>query len=178
MSDSGFRYASDADAPPAGTSFQPAAPLSDAGVQFSAEGGSTDDGENGGANGGKLDTAKQAVRENASKLTGQASDKAREYADMGKARARESLGQLSRMLEDAAGQIDEKLGGQYGQYARSAAGQVNGFADRLEAKDVDELVEDVRSFVRQSPGVAIGAAATVGFVLARLVQAGLDERRD
>ena len=42
---------------------------------------------------------------------------------------------------------------------------------------VDELVDDVRDFVRASPGVAIGIAATVGFTLARLVQAGIDERR-
>ncbi len=172
MSDTGMKYANDAGTPPTATSFEPAEPLGDAGVQFTAEGGST--GES--AGGGKLDTAKQAVRENASKLTGQVSDKAREYAEQGKAKAHESLGQLSRMLEDAAAQIDEKLGGQYGEYARQAAGQVNGFADRIENKDVDELVDDLRGFVRQSPGIAIGAAATIGFLLARLAQAGFDER--
>jgi hypothetical protein len=168
MSDSGMKYANDASAPPKATSFEPAEPLGDAGVQFSAEGGAN--------GGGRLDGAKQTVKENASKLTGQATDKARELADQGKVKARESLGQLSKMLEDAAQQIDEKLGAQYGDYARSAAGQVNGIADRIEAKDVDELMDDVRGFVRQSPGVAIGAAATVGFLIARLVQAGLDER--
>lgn len=166
MSDTGIKYSADLDSPPSGTSFQPAEPLGDQGVAFSAEGG-----------GSKLDTAKQAVRENASKLTGQAGDKAREFAEQGKARAHESLGQLSRMLEDAATQIDEKLGGQYGQYARTAAGQVNTFADRIQAKDVDEFVDDVRGLVRQSPGVAIGAAAAIGFVLARLVQAGIDDQR-
>lgn len=154
-------------APPSGTSFQPAAPLGAQGVEFSAESGS----------GGKLDTAKQAVRDNASKLTGQAGDKAREYAQQGLLRAHEGLGQLTRTIEDAASQIDEKLGAQYGDYARQAAGQVTAFADRLQAKDVDELVDDVRGFVRASPGVAIGIAATVGFTLARLVQAGLDDRR-
>ena len=169
MSDTGIKYSADLDSPPSGTSFQPAEPLGNQGVEFSSEGG---------ANGGsKLDTAKQAVRENASKLTSQAGDKAREYAEQGKARAQEGLGQLSRMLEDAATQIDEKLGGQYGQFARTAAGQVNTFADRIQAKDVDEFVDDVRGLVRQSPGVAIGAAAAIGFVLARLVQAGIDDQR-
>lgn len=169
MSDTGIKYASDGDTPPASTSFQPAAPLNDQDVEFSAERSS--------ATGGRLDTAKQAVRDNASKLSGQAGDKARDYAVQGKAKAYDALGQLSRMLEDAAGQVDEKLGSQYGQYARSAAGQVNNIADRLNAKDVDELVDDVRGFVRQSPGVAIGAAAAIGFVLARLVQAGIDDQR-
>lgn len=170
MSDTGIKYANDGDTPPTGTSFQPAAPMNDQNVEFSAEGASAD--------GGRLDTAKQAVRDNASKLSGQAGDKAREYAVQGKAKATDALGQLSRMLEDAAGQVDEKLGEQYGQYARSAAGQVNSFADRINAKDVDELVDDVRGFVRQSPGVAIGAAAAVGFMLARLVQAGIDDQRN
>jgi uncharacterized protein YjbJ (UPF0337 family) len=167
MSDSGIKYSSDLGAPPTGTSFQPAGTLGDKDVAFSSDTGAT---------GGKLDEAKAAVRDNAGKLTGQATDKARELADQGKVKARESLGQLSKMLEDAAQQIDEKLGAQYGDYARSAAGQVNGIADRIEAKDVDELMDDVLGFVRQSPGVAIGAAATVGFLIARLVQAGLDER--
>lgn len=167
MSDTGIKYSSDLDSPPSNTSFEPAGSF-DQGVEFNAEGG---------AGGSRLDTAKQAVRDNASKLTGQAGDKAREYADMGKARAFDALGQLARMLEDAAGQVDEKLGGQYGQYARSAAGQVNTLADRINQKDVDELVEDVRGFVRQSPAAAIGAAAAVGFVLARLVQAGIDDQR-
>ena len=170
MSATGIKYSDDADGVPAGTAFQPAAPLGDQGVEFSAEGDAS-------IGGGKLDTAKQAVRENASKLSGQAGDKARELAEQGKVRATDALGQLSRMLEDAATQVDEKLGGQYGQYARSAAGQVNGISDRIQAADVDELVDDVRDFVRKSPAVAIGAAAAGGFVLARLVQAGIDDRR-
>lgn len=169
MSDTGIKYGADLDSPPPGTSFQPAEPLGGRGVDFAAEGDAS--------GGGRLDTAKQAVRDNASKLTGQAGDKARDYAQQGLLRAGEGLGQLSRSLEDAAQQIDEKLGAQYGDYARSAAGQVTAFADRLQAKDVDELVEDVRDFVRQSPGAAIGIAATVGFTLARLVQAGIDDRR-
>ena len=167
MSDTRTSYGADLDAPPSGTSFQPAAPLGDASAEFSADNGS----------GGKLDTARQAVRDNASKLTGQAGDKAREYAQQGLLKANDQLSQLARTFEDAAQQIDEKLGSQYGDYARSAAGQVTAFADRLQNKDVDELIDDVRDFVRASPGVAIGVAATVGFTLARLVQAGIDDRR-
>ena len=161
---------SDLATPPSGASFQPAGALGGEDVAFQSDAA-------GGDNSGKLDTAKQAVTSTASKLTGQAGDKARELAEQGKVRATDALGNLSRMLEDAASQVDEKLGGSYGQYARDAAGQVNGIADRIQAADVDELVDDMRDFVRRSPGVAIGAAAAVGFVLARLVQAGIDDRR-
>ena len=170
MSDSGIKYANDAATPPTGTSFEPAGGLDDAGVAFSTDGGS--------ATGSRVDEAKQAVLENASKLTAQAGDKAREYAEQGKAKAYDALGQLSRTIENAAQQVEEKLGPQYGQYVRSAAGQVTTFADRVNATDVDQLADDVRSYVRQSPGVAIGAAAAVGFVLSRLVQAGIDGKPD
>ncbi len=45
-------------------------------------------------------------------------------------------------------------------------------ADALKGKDVDDLVEDTRKFIREKPAVAIGAAAAVGFVLMRLMKAG------
>ena len=78
------------------------------------------------------------------------------------------------MLTDAAGQVDEKLGQQYGQYARSAADQVQGFAETVKGKDVEDLLEDARRFVRASPAAAIGVAAALGFAVARLVQAGVE----
>ena len=44
-------------------------------------------------------------------------------------------------------------------------------------KDPDELIEDTRNFVRNSPGIALAGAAVVGFVVARLVKTGLAQRR-
>jgi len=123
----------------------------------------------------KLD-AKQAIRDGASKAAGQATEKLRAYADDGKERAGSALDQLSQLLTDAAAQVDGKLGEQYGQYARSAADQVQGFADTVRNKDVDALIDDARGFVKASPGVAIGIAAALGFVVARLVQAGVETR--
>lgn len=128
--------------------------------------------------GGTLNTkaaeAKQAIKDGASKYGTQAADKARSLAEDGKARAGSALDQLSQLLIDAAAQVDDKLGAQYGGYARSAASSVSSFADQVKAKDIDELVDDARELVRKSPGVAIGAAAAVGFVIARLIQSGID----
>jgi ElaB/YqjD/DUF883 family membrane-anchored ribosome-binding protein len=120
--------------------------------------------------------AKQAIRDGASKAAGQATEKLRAYADDGKERAGTALDQLSQLLTDAATQVDGKLGEQYGQYARSAADQVQGFADTVRNKDVDDLIEDARGFVKASPSVAIGIAAMLGFVVARLVQSGVEAR--
>ena len=38
---------------------------------------------------------------------------------------------------------------------------------------LDELIDDTRNFVRNSPGIALAGAAVVGFVVARLVKSGL-----
>lgn len=119
---------------------------------------------------------KQTISDNVTKLKSEASDRARGFADEGKAKATGALDQLSQMLTDAAGQVDDKLGAQYGQYARSAASQVQGLSSSLNEKTVDDLLDDARELVRKSPAVAIGTAAAVGFVLARLLSAGLDQR--
>ena len=173
MADNDLKPMGDADItpPPAGTDFQPAEPLKDAGVDFAPDTsatGATTSGQ------GAAATARQALKDGAGNLQQQAGDKLRAFADTGKERAGGALDDLSRLLTDAAAQVDEKLGAQYGQYARSAADQVQGFAETVRNRDVDALVDDVRGFVRASPAVAVGIAAAIGFAAARLVQAGLD----
>ena len=153
--------------PPATTNFEPAAPLKTAGVDFDPAPG--DD-----LAGNRTVDAKQAIRDGAGKVTQQATDRLRSLADDGKARAGSALDQLSQLLTDAAGQVDDKLGAQYGQYARTAAGQVSGFADTIKNRNVDDLLEDARGLVKASPAVAVGIAAALGFVVARLVQSGAD----
>lgn len=107
-----------------------------------------------------------------------ASDKAREYANVGKDKASGALDEISQMVEGVARTIDEKVGSQYGDYARRAAGAVSGVADALKGKEVDELVDNARTFIREKPAVAIGAAAAIGFVLTRLLKAGNGDKTD
>lgn len=122
--------------------------------------------------------AAQVAREEATKLFGQAGDKARSFADTGKDRATGALDEFSTLMRDAATSVDDKLGEQYGRYARSAADQISGFAESLRGKQVDDLLDDARGFVKNSPAVAVGIAAGVGFVLARLLKSGLDAAGD
>ena len=167
MSDTDFKPVTDGDItpPPAGTDFTPAAPLKDAGVDFDADAATS-----------RVEQAKQTAKDYSSKYGAQATDKIRTLADTGKERAVGGLDQLSQMIQDAAGQVDEKLGGQYGDYARSAAGAVSSFSEQIKGNDVEDLLEDARAFVRKSPGVAIGVAAALGFAVARIVQSGLDDK--
>ena len=123
----------------------------------------------------KLGDAAAKVGDATASLRAQATDKARDYATQGKDRAVGALENVTRLVDDAAGTIDEKVGEQYGAYARQASQAVAGFADTLRAKDVDELFADARDLVRKSPAIAIGAAAAIGFVIARLVKAGVPD---
>jgi ElaB/YqjD/DUF883 family membrane-anchored ribosome-binding protein len=118
--------------------------------------------------------ATATVKQEASNLKRKASDKVHALADQGKTVATDKLDGFSRLIDDAAAQVDDRLGAQYGDYARSAANSVAGIASSLRGKDVDDLVADARGFVKKSPVIAVGAAAAIGFVLARLVKAGLD----
>lgn len=114
--------------------------------------------------------AAKKIEEKASDLKGQATDKAREFAVQGKDKAATALDNVVKLVEDAAGAIDEKVGNQYGDYARRAGESVAGFANTLRSKDVDELFQDAREAVKKSPAIAIGAAAAVGFLLARVIK--------
>jgi len=117
----------------------------------------------------------QTLKDNVIKFANDAGDKAKAAAEDGKTRAGGALDELATMLRDAATSVDEKVGDQYGHYARSAADAVANFSQSLQSKQVDDLIDEARDFVKKSPAIAIGTAAAIGFVLARLVKAGLDE---
>ena len=132
----------------------------------------------GGGNGGGRDTSERlvtTVKEQVSSLRGQAGEKLRGFADGGKDRATGLLDNFSEVIADAARSIDERLGAEYGGYAHRAAGAVSDFSERVRGKTVDELLDDGKEIVRKSPGVAIAAAAVVGFALFRIVRTGLDD---
>ncbi|CAN5508333.1 hypothetical protein BH09PSE4_BH09PSE4_07700 [soil metagenome] len=118
--------------------------------------------------------AGSAIRDGASKLTQQATEKARSYAEEGKNITADGLDEFSKLMGDAASSVDERLGPQYGKYARSAADAISNFSTSIKSKEIDTLIADARDLVKKSPAVAIGTAAAVGFAIARLIKAGLD----
>ena len=94
--------------------------------------------------------------------------KGKELATEGKVKAGEGLRALSRVVNENAHEVDNRLGAKYGDYARTASRSLDDYAAKLDQKSVDDLVEDGREFVRKSPGTAIGIAAIAGFFLSRL----------
>ena len=83
--------------------------------------------------------------------------KAGELAEEGKHKASEALTGLSRVINENAPAIDEKLGAKYGDYARNASTALQDNARKLEEKSFDELAEDSRTAIRKSPATAVGS---------------------
>ena len=118
------------------------------------------------------------IREGREQFASQAGDRARGLVTQGLERTSETLANVSKMVGDTAAGIEERLGPEYGDYARRAAGAIENAANSIASKDPDELIEDTRTFVRNSPGIALAGAAVVGFVVARLLKSGLASSRD
>jgi ElaB/YqjD/DUF883 family membrane-anchored ribosome-binding protein len=100
--------------------------------------------------------------------------RAAELAKEGKANASKALTGLGKMVDDNAALLDEKVGTKYGDYARRAASTMQDAGTRLDSKELEELADDAREFVRKSPGLAVGIAAAAGFVLARMLGGSRD----
>jgi ElaB/YqjD/DUF883 family membrane-anchored ribosome-binding protein len=118
------------------------------------------------------------LRSGGEDLTSQAGERARGLVSQGLERSAEALSNVSKLVGDTADGLDERLGPEFGEYARKAASAIENTANSIATKDADELIEDTRNFVRNSPGVAIAGAAIVGFALARLLKSGLSGRDD
>jgi hypothetical protein len=121
---------------------------------------------------------RQRLREGGEKLSTEAGDRARGLVGQGLERSAEALSNVSKLVGDTAAGLDERLGKEYGDYARSAASAIENTANSIASKNPDELIEDTRNFVRNSPGLAVAGAAIVGFAIARLLKTGLSNDRD
>ncbi|MES2493297.1 MAG: hypothetical protein V4579_08475 [Pseudomonadota bacterium] len=126
----------------------------------------------------RITTRSDALMEDARVMGDQAREKATMLAHDGKAKVVEGLTGMSRLVNENVGTIDEKLGAKYGDYARSAARSMEEAAAKLDAKDIAELGEDAREAVRNSPALAIGIAATAGFLIARMFKGSKPDDND
>ncbi len=82
---------------------------------------------------------------------------------------------VAQIARTARGLADDLDGGapQLAQMVRRAASSAESFSDDIRDKSVGEFVEATQDFARRQPALFIGAAATAGFVLARLLKAGV-----
>lgn len=105
-------------------------------------------------------------------LLGVAEKRLLTLAEDGKSEVVRSFDGLVIMAQELAARIDSVGGGAVGGYAHQAAELIGDLQTMLRDKPVDELLDDGRELVRQSPGVAVGVAFIAGFLAARLVKSG------
>ena len=118
--------------------------------------------------GGEAKTRSDDARDKASAFAEDAKVRASEYAVEGKARTSAAIVSLSKVIDDNTATIDDKVGVKYGDYARTASQSMKDAATKLDEKSFEELGEDAKTFVRESPGLAVGMAVAAGYVLGKL----------
>jgi hypothetical protein len=126
-------------------------------------------------NPGKVETeVKTKMKTEFANMKDKAAGRAREAAESGKDKASEALEGFGKILRDSAEQIDEKVGAQYGDYARKAADAVDDLLAKWTPSRSTIFLKTRASSSARARAIAIGAAAAIGFVLARLVRSGRD----
>lgn len=121
----------------------------------------------------------EEIRAEAGEFAGRAGETIRGAADSGKGKAADALHGIADVVRDFADKANEQgQAGSAARFARSAADNMDRLSDVLKDKSLDDLGSDVRTFVRERPAVAIGAAAVLGFALARMLKSGGDDGHD
>jgi hypothetical protein len=104
-----------------------------------------------------------AIREQAGKL-----------AERSKTAGVETTDAVGKAVESAANVLQETVPALAG-YVRNAATYTNKLADSLRDEKAEDLIANAVSWGRKQPLMVVGAAALLGFALARLVKSGVAE---
>lgn len=114
------------------------------------------------------------VKDEAAVIAEKTGANAKSAASSGKEMAADAVAGLADAARQMAGKLDEGQAegknARAAEIARKAADTMERFSGRLREKDVDELANDARSAVRNNPAIAVGAAAVIGFALARFLK--------
>lgn len=84
--------------------------------------------------------------------------------------AAEKLGDVAGMLRQTAKELHGQKQDIVAAFAESAAAQCEKFAGTLKQADLEELIEEVETYVRKSPATLFAASALLGFALTRFIR--------
>ncbi len=126
--------------------------------------------------------AKQEATQVASEAAGAAKNVAQDAVQNFTAAAREQggtqrdklVGTLSTLTDDLSGMADQAPQGLAGDLARQAADQARTLTSKLENRDPGEILDDVRRFARERPGMFLLGALAAGVVTGRLLAGARD----
>jgi hypothetical protein len=129
----------------------------------------------------------ETVREQASNVTAEAGRQGRDLLRQAQGQLREQAGQQQQRLASDLRAISDELSsmarqsdqpGVAADLARQAAGTTRNVARWLDDRDPGQLLEDVKGFARQRPGVFLALAAGAGLLAGRLTRGLAAEAHD
>lgn len=127
----------------------------------------------------------QTAREQGGRVVSEATQQLRQLTDQARSQMAEQAGSQQRRAADGlrrlSGELDSmsdsSTGGAAQQMVHGASEQVGRVAEWLDRRDTDGLLDDVRGFARQHPGIFLLAAGAAGVVAGRATRSGVEVAR-
>jgi len=114
---------------------------------------------------------KDQVQETAGQATEQVKQGTQSFLGSQKGRATQSLNALADTMEQAGHQLEQSEGGGFfASYINRAAASVQQLSERLDGREVSELVSDLEQFARARPAVFLSSTFALGVLGARFLR--------
>lgn len=125
------------------------------------------------ATGSQPNAALQQVSDAAKETASKATETAKQQADTQLQKVSEGLERVAQTLHQSGTELRQSEQAMLANYVDNAATQVERASDYLRASSVTQIIDDVQSYARREPVVAIGVAVGLGFLAARLLKASV-----
>jgi hypothetical protein len=121
----------------------------------------------------KLASEAERAKSKLAEASAPVKEQARQFAERQKSAGAEQIGGVARAVHGAADKLEQDLPFA-ADYVRQAAATIEGAADSLKQKSVDDIAKSVADFARAQPVAFIGGAVLAGFVLARFLKSSAE----
>jgi hypothetical protein len=114
------------------------------------------------------------ARQKATEVAREARQRGKEKLEKGKEAAASQVQQLAGAVEDAAGRLQNDT---LASYASDLGRRLSTFAERLQQKSVDEMLDEARGIARRNPTVFLLGSVAAGVALSRFLKASARRAR-
>ena len=104
-------------------------------------------------------------------------DRARGVAEQQKQAGADQIGGVARAIYGAAHEIEQEMPHAAG-FVHDAAARLEGAANSLRERSVDDLVRSLNNFARSQPATFFGGAVLAGFALSRFLKSSAEPSRE
>ena len=118
----------------------------------------------------------QQARQQAGQLASRGSEQVKSQLGNQKHQAAQRMTPVQTALRETGQQLRNQGQGPVAQYADNAADQVERFSRYLRENEVDEILDEGRSFARRRPALFLGGAAALGFLATRFFKSSSEEQ--